>query len=273
MIVLSLQDTEHGCCSDGQTAAKGNDGEGCPDRIYGCDRYGYGCCPDGKTSATGPNYEGCPSRTPVGIQVHPQRKEDKAEEIDGSGEPCETGDCNVIVTGCSSSLYGCCQDGRTAASGPDYLGCPGPKSLASPCASTAYGCCPDGVTPALGADNEGCDDAGSGEVEADCRASTYGCCPDGSTAAQGPSYEGCDADCDAMAYGCCPDGVKAAEGPNFLGCVEAEVRVSEAGCADDKYGCCPDGKTAALGPKNAGCPSVIAKRGKEICDQFSLRFE
>ncbi|KAK2191742.1 hypothetical protein NP493_46g01054 [Ridgeia piscesae] len=275
----TCQDTEHGCCSDGQTAAKGNDGEGCPDRIYGCDRYGYGCCPDGKTSATGPNYEGCPSRTPVGIQVHPQRKEDKAEEIDGSGEPCETGDCNVIVTGCSSSLYGCCQDGRTAASGPDYLGCPGPKSLASPCASTAYGCCPDGVTPALGADNEGCDDAGSGEVEADCRASTYGCCPDGSTAAQGPSYEGCDADCDAMAYGCCPDGIKAAEGPNFLGCVEAEVRVSEAGCADDKYGCCPDGKTAALGPKNAGCPSVIAKRAecglpheRGPCSNYTVRW-
>ena len=190
----------------------------------------------------------------------PEAKQDKAEYLESSGEPCDGGDCNVISTGCASSLYGCCLDGSTHAKGPNSFGCPGIAARIVGCSSMAYGCCPDGRTAALGANNEGCD-AGSGEGEAECQSSAYGCCPDGSTAAQGPSYDGCDTDCDAMVYGCCPDGVQTAEGPNFLGCVVESPHVST--CADSTYGCCPDGKSAALGPSNAGCPSVIAKRGRE----------
>ena len=83
-----IQDTLYGCCADGQTAAKGIDGEGCPEHIYGCDKYGFGCCPDGVTSAQGPDHEGCPSKTPVALRV-----------------------------GCDQSQFGCCADGVTAAAG------------------------------------------------------------------------------------------------------------------------------------------------------------
>ena len=83
-----LQDTLFGCCADGQTAARGSDGDGCPEHIYGCDRHGFGCCPDGSTSAEGPNHEGCPSKISVDVHVD-----------------------------CTQTEFGCCADSITAAGG------------------------------------------------------------------------------------------------------------------------------------------------------------
>ena len=88
MIILLFQDTLFSCCADGQTAARGSHGEGCPEHIYGCDRHGFGCCPDGVTSAEGPNNEGCPSKISVAVHVD-----------------------------CAQTEYGCCADSITAASG------------------------------------------------------------------------------------------------------------------------------------------------------------
>jgi len=55
-------------------------------------------------------------------------------------------------------VYGCCPDGETMASGPDYHGCmprdPVPEGI--DCALSHYGCCPDGHSSAHGPDNEGC---------------------------------------------------------------------------------------------------------------------
>ncbi|XP_042856111.1 papilin-like, partial [Penaeus japonicus] len=56
--------------------------------------------------------------------------------------------------GCQYSPHGCCPDGRTPASGPDF-------AQACGCAASQFGCCPDGVSEASGKFFEGC------EAEAD----------------------------------------------------------------------------------------------------------
>ncbi|KAM9842086.1 papilin [Aulostomus maculatus] len=105
---------------------------------------------------------------------------------------------------CSQSYYGCCPDGRTAAGGPQGLGCPAhsvPTPVQPSCVQTSYGCCQDGVTAARGPYREGCPEnvapaptvASSLPTEnaVGCRTTTYGCCYDRTSIAEGPNGEGC----------------------------------------------------------------------------------
>ncbi|KAG9347311.1 hypothetical protein JZ751_004878 [Albula glossodonta] len=85
---------------------------------------------------------------------------------------------------CSQSYYGCCPDGRTAATGFRGEGC-----AMEACARSRYGCCADGVTAALGPGRAGCLDATL--YPRTCHSSTYGCCSDGVTPATGPEQHGC----------------------------------------------------------------------------------
>ncbi|XP_031731331.1 papilin b, proteoglycan-like sulfated glycoprotein [Anarrhichthys ocellatus] len=57
----------------------------------------------------------------------------------------------VIGPYCAQSLYGCCPDGHTSATGPRNVGC-----SQDDCIRTRYGCCLDGVTPAQGFGRAGC---------------------------------------------------------------------------------------------------------------------
>ena len=60
---------------------------------------------------------------------------------------------------CSQSVYGCCPDGVTEASGPDYAGCQQKDAIPHGyCVETEFGCCPDGVTAARGPSGRGCPD-------------------------------------------------------------------------------------------------------------------
>ena len=61
------------------------------------------------------------------------------------------------MLGCQLSQHGCCQDGRTAAEGPNFDGCVD-GSGDMPCDQTRYGCCADGVTAATGLRGQGCED-------------------------------------------------------------------------------------------------------------------
>ena len=69
---------------------------------------------------------------------------------------------------CRNSVYGCCRDGVTAASGPDYHGCmprdPVPQGIE--CALSHYGCCRDNHTAAEGPNGEGC-------PTVDCRVAVF----------------------------------------------------------------------------------------------------
>ncbi|XP_048340392.1 papilin isoform X2 [Sphaerodactylus townsendi] len=112
------------------------------------------------------------------------------------------------VQDCSRSLYGCCSDGRTPATGPLKQGCP-----SNFCQHARYGCCSDGVSPALGPNKEGCpqyysdvytnrnEPAAASQSASrvlpqhsptvECRSSMYGCCYDNIASASGPLGEGC----------------------------------------------------------------------------------
>ncbi|XP_054475061.1 papilin b, proteoglycan-like sulfated glycoprotein [Anoplopoma fimbria] len=57
----------------------------------------------------------------------------------------------VIGSYCAQTLYGCCPDGHTSATGPRNEGC-----SQDDCVRTRYGCCLDGVTPAQGFGRAGC---------------------------------------------------------------------------------------------------------------------
>ncbi|XP_063603126.1 papilin-like [Penaeus indicus] len=133
---------------------------------------------------------------------------------------------------CLQSLFGCCPDRLTAASGPFQRGCPKVTS----CTDTLHGCCPDGFSIARGPDGEGCSVGVSGGVATPlCANALFGCCPDGATEAEGPDGAGCEDlmtyDCGGTEFGCCPDGVSPAKGKNFFGCEEAECEGS-APCDD-----------------------------------------
>ncbi|CAI9744388.1 papilin-like isoform X2 [Octopus vulgaris] len=132
--------------------------------------------------------------------------------------------------GCADTSYGCCDDRRTPARGPNKEGCP-----ERTCAASSYGCCPDGVTFARGPDYEGCRLIGG------CAGTRYGCCADGVTAARGQDSLGCPErqTCRGSRYGCCRDGVRAARGPNYHGCETHPV--AEGDCISDKdSGTCSD---------------------------------
>uniref|UniRef100_A0A3B3XD86 BPTI/Kunitz inhibitor domain-containing protein n=1 Tax=Poecilia mexicana TaxID=48701 RepID=A0A3B3XD86_9TELE len=57
----------------------------------------------------------------------------------------------VLGLPCVQSLYGCCPDGHTTATGPRNQGC-----TQDDCVRSRYGCCLDGVTPAAGFGMAGC---------------------------------------------------------------------------------------------------------------------
>ncbi|KAM9778826.1 papilin b, proteoglycan-like sulfated glycoprotein [Syngnathus typhle] len=57
----------------------------------------------------------------------------------------------VNAPDCARSYYGCCPDGRSAASGPGLEGC-----ARHDCVNSRYGCCLDGVTAASGFGRAGC---------------------------------------------------------------------------------------------------------------------
>ncbi|CAG5927969.1 unnamed protein product [Menidia menidia] len=71
----------------------------------------------------------------------------------GGGSRAETRDLYPPVTGphCAQSLFGCCPDSHTPASGPRGQGC-----TEEDCVRSRYGCCSDGVTPAQGTGRSGC---------------------------------------------------------------------------------------------------------------------
>jgi len=62
--------------------------------------------------------------------------------------------------------------------------------LTDDCGQSLYGCCPDGITEATGADYEGCQQKDA-IPHGYCIETEFGCCPDGVTAARGPSGRGC----------------------------------------------------------------------------------
>ncbi|CAL1535864.1 unnamed protein product [Lymnaea stagnalis] len=59
--------------------------------------------------------------------------------------------------GCRGTQYGCCDDGRTPAGGPNKENCVN-AGFVGGCAGTRYGCCSDGVTSAAGDNGEECPD-------------------------------------------------------------------------------------------------------------------
>uniref|UniRef100_A0A3B3V0C8 Papilin b, proteoglycan-like sulfated glycoprotein n=1 Tax=Poecilia latipinna TaxID=48699 RepID=A0A3B3V0C8_9TELE len=61
---------------------------------------------------------------------------------------------------------------------------PYPLMLGQPCVQSLYGCCPDGHTTATGPRNQDC-------TQDDCVRSRYGCCLDGVTPAAGFGMAGC----------------------------------------------------------------------------------
>jgi hypothetical protein len=108
-----------------------------------------------------------------------------------------------MKTGCMSTRYGCCPDGKTPAA-KDGSNCPSNNMLGG-CESTRYGCCPDGKTAA----NKNGSNCSSNNMLGGCESTRYGCCPDGKTASNknGSNCSGCkpgDLGCDPSTYGPTP---------------------------------------------------------------------
>ncbi|XP_065332270.1 papilin isoform X3 [Cloeon dipterum] len=144
--------------------------------------------------------------------------------------------CKKRKPKCSTTKYGCCIDGVTAAKGPFKEGCAHPKT----CKDTKYSCCPDGISMAKGPYLFGC-------KLPDCQKTLYGCCKDNVTAATGNDFEGCEDElsCEKTKFGCCDDGFTKAITEDKRNCVP---------CNKTKFGCCADGKRPARDEKKRkGC--------------------
>ncbi|XP_031341557.1 papilin isoform X1 [Photinus pyralis] len=246
----------YGCCLDNRTAALGNDYEGCPPE---CLQSLYGCCEDNYTEAKGPNWEGCvptttetstsslsPETSSISTTIETSTIESTSEvsstitetPITPTGSTTlSTVAVSVANVSCQESLYNCCPDGVSAATGVDYEGC---DIFRDNCTESYFGCCPDGVTSARGPYYKAC--------KMPCEESMFGCCEDGVTPSHGPYREGC---CLTTQYGCCPDNIRPSQGPNLEGC----------GCQYSPYRCCPDNVTAAQGYYNEGCGCQYTRYG------------
>ncbi|XP_061722019.1 papilin isoform X2 [Cydia pomonella] len=264
--VPNCEETLYGCCkSDRKTPAEGNDQEGCPPA---CKFTKFGCCADNETKATGPHKVGCPETSTTTEAPTEATTESDASTETGSTEEtttetttepvtekCEIVNGKEVCHPCSTSEFGCCDDGDTAAHGPNKLGC---------CLLTPHGCCPDNYQPATGPNLEGCDcknapfgccpdqtsyATGPNNTGCGCEHTPHGCCPDRHTEATGPNFEGCS--CHTYQFGCCPDGKTPAVGFNLQGCR----------CQESQHGCCGDGVTAATGPNQEGCDCASSKYG------------
>uniref|UniRef100_A0A8B9Q0A5 Papilin n=1 Tax=Apteryx owenii TaxID=8824 RepID=A0A8B9Q0A5_APTOW len=128
----------HGCCPDGHTPASGPLGRGCP---FGtCQRSRYGCCPDGISSARGPNNMGCPQYY-SDVQVNRSQPTAAAPTVTLSQQH-PSGKCR-------GSMYGCCFDNISSASGPRGEGCLNRPSYPFPVVCllpSAHGPCMDWTT-------------------------------------------------------------------------------------------------------------------------------
>ncbi|XP_059480274.1 papilin isoform X2 [Neocloeon triangulifer] len=177
--------------------------------------------------------------------------------------------CKTRKPKCSSTKYGCCIDGITAAKGPFKEGCAHPKT----CHETKYGCCQDGVTIAKHPYLIGC-------KPADCKKTLFGCCKDNTTAASGNNFEGCEdgLPCKETKFGCCDDGITKALTKDKKNCIpcekykfgccadgkrpagdEKKKKGCRVNCHETNYGCCPDNKTVAKGVDFEGC-NIINKK-------------
>ncbi|XP_028996758.1 papilin b, proteoglycan-like sulfated glycoprotein isoform X2 [Betta splendens] len=111
--------------------------------------------------------EGCNAQPCPGAQTVPSVQDSRTYENTFRGyvphNPSETSvsrpDPNsvhdpypaVVGPHCLQSVYGCCPDGHTSATGPRQEGC-----TQDDCVRTRYGCCLDGVTVAQGFGRAGC---------------------------------------------------------------------------------------------------------------------
>ncbi|XP_067336510.1 papilin isoform X1 [Channa argus] len=102
---LHCSQSYYGCCSDGQTSARGPEGLGCPQAA--CIQTSYGCCQDGVTGAQGPNKEGCAEYVAPAPTVAVSLPTENAAQ-------------------CRTTTYGCCYDRTTPARGPNGEDCPSP---------------------------------------------------------------------------------------------------------------------------------------------------
>ncbi|XP_072218787.1 papilin b, proteoglycan-like sulfated glycoprotein [Leuresthes tenuis] len=94
-----------------------------------------------------------PSVQEPGPDGSPMRRFVPHASGESSASRPESHDLYPRVTGprCAQSLFGCCPDGHTSATGPRNQGC-----SQDDCIHSRYGCCLDGVTPAQGAGRTGC---------------------------------------------------------------------------------------------------------------------
>ncbi|XP_042302856.1 papilin isoform X3 [Sceloporus undulatus] len=138
--VHDCNQSPHGCCSDGHTAAEGPFGQGCP--FEGCHLSRYGCCPDGISPSQGPNKEGC-AQYYSDVYVNrnePAAVSPTASRVVSQQRPTEE---------CRTSRYGCCYDNVASASGPQGEGCLNPPSQTYPIdclLPSAHGPCTDWTT-------------------------------------------------------------------------------------------------------------------------------
>lgn len=156
--------TEFGCCEDGETTAKDSNKEGCPGIFTTCGaqrsraimsnfrrRYAPTCNIDGTyTSIQCWKFVGvCWCVDLEGVEIDGTRSVNRKPRCPRRDAVLE----GPSVRNCRILPFGCCKDGKTAATGPYNEGCPGSESA---CWNSHYGCCPDGKTAAAGTNFESC---------------------------------------------------------------------------------------------------------------------
>ncbi|XP_043929994.1 papilin isoform X2 [Protopterus annectens] len=107
----------YGCCSDGQTSARGPGKEGCP--VIPCQETRHGCCPDGITAAQGPNAAGCLryySDIYTGLNEEGPADWARTSTTQAPSREIQSDECRA-------SKYGCCFDKSSPASGSNGEGC------------------------------------------------------------------------------------------------------------------------------------------------------
>ncbi|XP_013398726.1 papilin isoform X2 [Lingula anatina] len=276
---FTCKETKYGCCLDEITPKDNAKGDGCPQSTQqDCGNMAYGCCPDGVIPAQGLNHFGCRrEKTYENVESGKKLRElvvtkpsllngFDAEDLCPNGAGCEDGSGEVEE--CENTIYGCCDDGVTAAQGPQREGCltvttirtPTGKEIEQTTKKIAGPYVPTALKPTPGVEVLTTVETSIPVATTPLSASTplppdvtEVFTPDGSSEAvpDTGSNEVLVGGCQGTQFGCCEDGVTAALDEDKLGCP-----VLVGGCAGTQHGCCADGETTALGPNKAGCPET-----------------
>lgn len=255
---INCLSSRFGCCPDGITTKSDSTGANCltpapvnpVDPNINCLATRYGCCPNGVTAKLDDLGSNCPApttTTPAPPTTTPTPTTTTPAPTTTTPAPTTTTPAPTTTPSVTTAT----PTTTPSATTPAY------------CTTTIYGCCNDGITVKNKAGNN-CVPPEPSDPVGGCEGSQYGCCADEVTFSNAMGTNCMDpskVSCSEWPYGCCGDRnvKKNKDGSN---CPE-----NKSSCKGSRYGCCVDGVTSS---NSSGNNCVWQEENQNITSSFNI---